>query len=254
MAKPASGTALNTGHALYTSLANAYAFLEGTGGTSADSKSANTATLNHGSWATVSSDPVWRIAAAVSDAITLGSTISIAGTSSWSIAFRMKHSGDTFEGATHSDSAGATLVVTFEGSYLFWRANIGSSDDHTFTGTTSFTTVADYVLTYDHAANRLHLYVNGTEDASSPQIPAGANTQLDVDRLASRGDNGVYGLVGDFHYWYVWSGRVLSGAEATTLAADPYAMFAAAAAAAAMDRPHGSQRPFPFLPSSPRPR
>ncbi len=106
MAKPASGTALDTGHSLYPSLSFADAFLEGSGTTTADSKNGNTGTLSSsGLWATDADGPVIRtVANNVQQPIALASPVvlSASGGVSWSIAWRTKMA------ATSGSAAGTT--------------------------------------------------------------------------------------------------------------------------------------------------
>src|SRR5690348_6090730 len=93
MAKPASGASINNSDAqgLSTSLANVWAFLEGSGTTSADSKGGDTATLASSSyWSTDANGPIISIATASNTAITLASTVSLTASTDWSIAFRAK--------------------------------------------------------------------------------------------------------------------------------------------------------------------
>lgn len=223
MAKPASGTALDTGHALYTSLSHVWAFLEGSGGTSADSKGTDTATLNGGSWATVGSDPVWRVATAAVNSITLGSTANLSGTADWSIAWRVKKSGQTYEGVIFGDDFGFCLCN--DGSSVFNRDD--NAVDNSFTGATTFTVLTDLLLTYDHAGNKMHLYQDGAEVTGSPLTPALSSSPIGITKLACGRSNSdaTYSLVGDLHYVYLWAGRALTSTDAGTLDTNPYVIF-----------------------------
>lgn len=230
MAKPASGTPLNTEHALYTSLAAAWGMLEGSDGTSADSTgNGHTLTLGTGlTWTTISGE-----AALDSDGSTTGQALAItspiacAGTSPWSFAWRAKQDASDNDGmiAGNENNGGANSFIWFQGgTSLFFRSNAPSS--YSFTGLTNFTADANYLLVWDQAGDaKLHLYKDGSEIGTGMSVTAN-DAAITFRSLASGYDGaGLFALTGTITYAYLWSGRALTSADASTLHADPYVIF-----------------------------
>jgi hypothetical protein len=238
MAKPASGTALNTGHALAPNFA-CWAFLEGSGTSSADSAGSRTLTLNGGTsfvtWTTdANGDPCLSFPNASAAPVTMVSAVQLAGTSSWSIAWRWKKTADNNQGTLFGtgNNGDPDLFLAYASAGFEAIINTGSSSYNAFdfTSPTSWTTEANYVITFDHAAgsNRFRLYKNGTEVASSP-VNGLATMRLFFSIIGSGRDgiSGTLALEGKLSYLYVWDARVLSSGEAGSLNTDPYAMFGA---------------------------
>lgn len=225
MAKPASGTALDAGHALYTSLLHVWALLEGSTTTSVDSKGSNHLTLSSsGLWATNGGgENIIQIASETAGPLVPASAVAFDGSVDWSIALRAKQATSGTSGIVLGHDNPNNRFVFFNGGSQFRVRQDGGSPDSDFSLTT-FTTTANYVLTYTVSDGKIRLYKDGTE------INAGGitgNGKLSIGKLGSFSES-TFGLVGDIEYVYVWSGRVLSGAEATALHADPYDFFGAA--------------------------
>jgi hypothetical protein len=234
MAKPASGSSLDTGHALYTSLNNVWAFLEGSGATTADSKSADTGTLNSGSWQSDATGPFWRTTAAAATPITLASAISlglIGGSTKdpFSIAFGVKKANDSDNQGMVLGDTGNTSDFIWEvpGSYLQYRDSGGG--DHTFAGATPFSSYADFLITYDPAANGgagyIRVYKNAVEVTGSPLTAGNANTALHIITLLNGYTSSAFSFIGDTYYIYIWKSRALTSSDATTLHSNPYVIF-----------------------------
>ncbi len=250
--KPVSGTALDTGHALYTSLLAAWGFLEGSGN-SIDSKGSNNLTLSGGAWGTDGAgDACYSVSTAAASPCALTSTINLAGTSSWSVAWRAQKNANDIQGMVYGNNDTAQFYWQDGGANIQVR-----SGGDIFFGVSSFTAMDDWVQTFNPAGSHtMRVYQNGVEVSGSPNGSANANQALLFQALMG-GYNGTstFGFEGKLSYFYVWDGRELSSTEAATLHTTPYVVYQAAAPPNVIaDRPHGSQRPFPFLPSSPRPR
>lgn len=225
MAKPASGTGLDTGSAFYSGLAAVWAFLEGSGGTSADSKGSNGLTLNSGSWSTdAAGDACWHVGSAAANPVALASAIAYDGTTAWSIAWRGKQDANNANGMMLGNDSGTRYLWYEGGSDIDYASSAGASR---FNSNTDFTTERDYVLAYDpsdpiagFASSRL--FTNGSADAQNPRLGA----DLRFDRLMAGYDGtSTLGLVGTLSYFYLWSGRTLTQSEASTLHSNPYAIF-----------------------------
>lgn len=220
--KPASGTALDTGHALYTSLEAVWGLLEGSGTSTADSKGTNTGTLSgSGLWSTDANGPIIHETSAVDNRGVAVTQFSFSGLENFSLAFGGKQTSSDNNGMVAGDPDTVTNYIWWRsGNYLRVNAAGTVSD---FTSLTSFTTYADYVITFEFingVSNLWRLYKNGTITADSPISNSGV-FQMD----AVVGGFATLTLVGDLSYFYVWRARVLSGAEATTLATNPYVIF-----------------------------
>lgn len=229
MAKPASGTGLDTGHSLYTDLEAVYGLLEGTGSTSADSFGSNHLTLSgSGLWGSDGDGPILALTNnADNKPAELATRIGFNGTVSFSIAFGAKQTTSNTDGMVMGDPDSAEPYVWFNGgNYLRVKADNGANAD--FTSLTSFTTQADYLLVYEFipsVSTLLYLYKDGTLTGDSP-----INIAVDfiIDSLGNgfNTGSGALALVGSLSYVYVWRGRALDATDASTLATDPYVIFA----------------------------
>lgn len=236
MAKPASGTALNAGHALAPNYA-CWAFLEGSGLTSADSVSGNTHALaltNNAAivaWSTdANGDACVNFPNASATPITMAAPVTIPGSHSWSVALDFtKAADDTNDTPFGNGNNSLPEYWEFHTTGLYEVINDGVNfTAYNFSTPTSFTSRALYGFTFDHSAgsNRLRMYKNGTEVASSP-ISGAASLRLYLSIIGS-GYDGVSaskGLQGKISLLYIYDDRVLSAGEWVTLTADPYAMF-----------------------------
>jgi hypothetical protein len=228
MAKPASGTALDTGHALYTNLTHVWALLEGTGTTIADSRGTNTGTLrSSGLWTTDSEGAIVRETDGTQRTIALGSTVTLGSSNAnWSIAFAAKQTTGNNNGMfVGPNNAQAAYVWLRDANYL--RFQDSAANGANFTGVTTFTTRANYVLTHEFESgvtDHIRLYKDGSL-ISDEQRPAGYDT-LAFDTIGNGwtlADD--LGLEGDISYLYVWAGRLLNLTEVGTIHTNPYAIF-----------------------------
>ncbi len=232
MSKPASGASLDSGNSLYSALTAAgsavWAMLEGgSSSTSADS-SGNGHTLALTApftWSTDGSgNAIIRCAGATTDGMIVTSPPTMGGTDSWSLAFRFHQTTSGARGIVAGDDAGGLFVWGFTGNFLAVHSSLGSYAG-IFTGTTSFTADADYLLVFNHAAGQIHLYKDGVEDGSSPQTVSsvpGVFTSI----CGGNDGTGTNSLIGSITYAYLMKGYAASGTDATTLHSDPYAIFA----------------------------
>jgi hypothetical protein len=233
--KPPAGTSLNTASPFYASIFAAYPMNEGSG-TFTDDWTSNSNTL------LLDSSVTWGVDGAsnailncagvdttTNKALGMLSPITLSGSSSWTQAFRF-HQTSSGQSVVIGD-AGSTNDVIFAigGTALYFRSN--NTTNNVYTGATVFTADKDYVLSYDQPNGQMHLYVDGVEATGSPiAVSAAINATVSYDELGSgyfsAGVN-LFSLIGSFTYYWIWSGRVLSGAEAATLHTDPYTMFRA---------------------------
>lgn len=233
MAKPASGSTLNTGHALYTSLAAVWGMLEGSGTTSADSTgNGHTLTFAGGggapTWSTDGSgDAVIAIGTALNQPLAVGTPFSLSGSSPWSIAFRFKQTADDDAGMVLGDKDDNSNFLWQSGSTLnqFRFRDDAASGGSDFTNASS-TTDANYVMVYDQAGDGLiHLYKDGSQIGTGIAKPSAGS--LSIDTLGNGYTSTTYALVGTLTYCYVWSGRALNSTEVSSLHSDPYQFFVA---------------------------
>ncbi len=225
MAKPASGTTLDTGSSFYASLASAWAFLEGTGASSADSKGSNTLTLNSGSWSTDSAgDACWHVASAAANPVALTSAIAYTGSSAWSIAFRCKLDTNNNNGMLLGNNSSSRYIWLQGANYILYS---NSSAGAVFADNTNFSIERDYVLAYDPSDPiagfaSARLFVNGVADSGNPRL----GLELLFDRLMAGYDgSSTLAMVGTLSYFYLWNGRTLTSSDASTLHSSPYVLF-----------------------------
>ena len=223
MAKPASGSTVDTEHALAASMVNCWAFLEGSGSTSADSvvASSNTATLDGASWTTESGDNCLSNSTAADAApVTLASPVTLDGAGDWTIAWRAKATTADNNGMVCGDKSDTNDFVWGNGSQIQFRNSAGTTQALT---RGDQTTLHDYVLTYTQSTNTLELYVDGSSITSAN--PSGTSTIL-IDAIMG-GYSTDFAHVGTYHYLMLWSGRALSSGDVSTFYSDPYAMLEA---------------------------
>jgi hypothetical protein len=227
VAKPASGTALDTGHALYTSLTAAWAFLEGTGGTSADSRGTRTATLVSGAWGTdANGDACWDISSAHAGPITLGSALNLAGNGDWSLAFRAKTTNADSQAMVCGDNTNTgDFVWMLNGTALRVRDTAGG--DYDVGAPTSFTTEANYVIAFNRTeggTGKFHFYKDGAE-VNTGAGGLNGDHYLNINCIGAGYTSSAFSLIGKISYLYAWSGRTLSSSDASALHSDPYVIF-----------------------------
>lgn len=222
--KPASGTALDTGGAFYSGLAAVWAMLEGSGGTSADSKGSRTLTLDAAAtWSTDGAgDPIIAIGSAVATPLALASSLGLVNTNQWSVAWRAKQTTSNNQGViAGSTNGGGDLIWYVGGTELAYENSGGTA--FAFTGETLFTSDHNWLLTFDQAVGA-HLYKDGTEISGSPKAGVNGGT-LTITKLGGGFNSTGLTLIGTMTYLYVWNTRLLSGAEAATLSSNPYTIF-----------------------------
>lgn len=224
MAKPASGTALDTGHALYTNLAHAWGLLEGTGTTSVDSRGTKDLTLSSsGLWTTNGGgENIIRIGTATAAPLALATSLTLGGGSAhWSIAFRAKQATSNNEGMILGDNSNTNDFLWFSGgNYLRFRSSSGGDFD--FSSLTTFTTTANYLITSSDGK----IY----KDGSLVQTLGAFTPTLNVTHLGNGYTSTTLALVGDIEYVYVWTNRTLNLTDAGTLHTDPYVIYQSAPA------------------------
>lgn len=234
MAKPASGSTLNTGHTLYSSLAACWAMLEGSGTTSADSRGSRTLTFAGGgtppTWSTDGAgDAVIAIGTAIANPLALASSLTLSSANAWSLAWRAKQDASGTAGIVCGSSTTSNNFLFFNGVTALRYRN-STPTDYDYASAQPFTTDANYLLTYDPAAasGTLRLYKDAAEVSGSPKTSVTGS--LVMATLGGVSSVNTFALVGTITYLYVWDGRTLDGAEASALHADPYEFFGAGGA------------------------
>lgn len=222
MPKPSSGSSLDTGHALYSSLLHAWGLLEGSGSSSVDSRNGNTLTLGTGAtWTTNGSGEAVLVFAGTGATVSpLASTVTLANGTNWSVAWAAKQTTTGNQGVLFANTTSGLLYQ----SATNFRYRSTTPADANFSGASPFTTTANYVLSYDSEANQVSLYKNGTL-ISTLTAPSG---NLVATHIGSQGTTTSFRLLGQLEYLYVWSGRALNSTEAGTLNTDPYVVFVSA--------------------------
>ncbi len=229
MAKPASGTALNTGSAYYSLLANCWALLEGTGTTSVDSKVSNVLTLSSsGNWGTnAAGDNAIVLAAATATPLGLASAVTLVDTNSWSIAWGGKELAADSNGMILGDNTVTSDFIWFQNGTALSFRNTDSTQGN-FTALTTFTTEANYLLTYQYVSGvsgTLTLYKNGSAVAA-PNPLTTFDGKIKINTLGNGYTSNTFSLKGTLSYVYIFN-TALSSGDATALDSDPYTMFRA---------------------------
>jgi hypothetical protein len=228
VAKPASGTPLDTSHAFYPYWAACWGFLEAnTPTTSADSFGTRTLTLSgSGLWASDSDGPYIHITAASNTNLVPASSLTLSANTSWSILFRGKQTTSGTAGMLCGNTGtNSTNFLFFNGpTTLRFRDSGANNRDSTITSTT---TLADYAVTYTATGagfGNLKVYENGTLKNTITGIPG----PLVIAALAAGSSAGL-GLAGDLRYVYVLNGLDVSQSQAASISASPYQVFGTAA-------------------------
>ncbi len=230
MAKPANGATLNTGHALYTSLAAVWAMLEGSGGTTADLTGSHNLTLGDSAvWTTIGGEAAISIpspAGLTAQPLAVASPFTLSAASPWSIAWRGKESADNGAGMTIGDKDDTSNFVWMSGNNDFLRFRSSNTTDHDF-ALSLFTTDANYLLAWDQAGDgKVHLYKDGSQVGTGVASTT-SNAGLSIDTVGNAYSGQNFALNGTLTYCYVWSGRALNSTDASTLHSDPYVFLSA---------------------------
>lgn len=227
MAKPASGTSLDTGHALYTSLVAAWGLLEGTGTSSADSTgNGHTLTLSSsGLWGTNGAgENILHITTGAHTPADIATPLLTASGTPWSIAFRAKQAASNNFGMVLGDDDDINNFVWFQGTQITYRPN-GAAASYTWTGLT-LTTVYNYLLVYDGGTpGNVILYQDGVSLGS--KALATGHGAFSLDTIGNAYTSTTFAHVGDIEYVYVWNNRALNSTDAGTLHSNPYVIFSA---------------------------
>lgn len=235
MGKPASGASLDAGNSLYSHLTAAgsavWAMLEGSGTTSADSS-------GNGHGLTLDGTCSWSTDGAGNAIVTYGGAAGghacavtgppdLAGTSSWSFAWRGKITGaNTFNVFAGGEASGSNIDFV-KGVRLEFDSKAGGSykfDSYA----TDFLNDHDYLLVYDQPNARLHLYVDGAEVTGSPLTVASNDAAVKFASLGAGFDGSdSFSILGSLTYGYLMAGYAASSTDASNLHADPYSIFSA---------------------------
>lgn len=203
MAKPASGSTLDTGHALATDMVACWPMLEGSGTTTADlTANNNDLTFAGGggapTWSTDGSgDAIIAIGTQLTEPLNPASAISLgASLASWSIAFRAKQTTSGDKGMVFGDySSTLPYFWFFGGTFFGGRDNNNQNLD--LSSITSFTSDANYVIVYDGAADTYTLWKDG---ASVQQLTSIVSCPVTIGTVGNAFNVSTFALVGSFTY------------------------------------------------------
>lgn len=234
MAKPASGTAINTGNSDATGLGAAWGLLEGTGLASADSVSGNAhpLTLASNYWATNGSgENIIRIGAGAANPLAITLPFDFAHADPWSIFFRGKMASASGQAGMVMGEQGTTnsfLWLDGSGGRFVFRDK--NTNDLAATLTSSeLTTIGNYMVVRDPSDSSVTLYRNGVQIQRSTSYVSGASKGGFVLNCIGNAYTGsALALVGDVEVAYVWTVAKGTGTVAN-LHADPYSLFSAPA-------------------------
>lgn len=231
MAKPASGTSLDTGHALYSAWTAVYGLLEGETTTSNDSKGSNHLTLSSsGLWTTnLGGENIIGIASATASPLALTSAITLPNNADWSIFMRIKLAANNSNGMLLGDNTNTNdFVWANGGNYLRYRDSFGSDAD--FTSITSFTTAVNLAMIFTDSDSKVRLYADNTEVNAGGIVIGGG---LLINTLGNGYTSNTLALVGDIECCYIANGHAFSSGDRGGLHADPYSIFSAGSPAVA---------------------
>jgi hypothetical protein len=226
--KPASGTSLDTGSSLYSVLTNAWAFLEGSGTTTADAKAGNTGTFAGSlAWGSNAEGPFLH-STADGQHLTLASTITIPINTSFSVAW-----------GTNNVSVQSAVCGNRSTGNEYWLMNpnyslgvntpLTGSQTYSLTLTSSMDTHRNnYVASFSYAAGNytVRFYSNGTLQTGSPYTTAALGTAWTINSIMKALSSAGFGMIGDLYYLYIMSGYAASATDATNLNTNPYFVYA----------------------------
>lgn len=195
--------------ALIDNLKLAYRFTETSGSTTADEgPDGNTGTL--AASAALGSGRITFGAAA--DRVALATQLTLSA--DWSIAFRGKQDADGTAGVICGNRSSNNAFLFFNGTGNEFRVQIGATA-HNFLGAgATYTSDANYGVTY--SAGALSLYKNGV----LIETKSVAGGTFIVTHVGTGFTNDSFGLVGSLDYFYVWE-RALIATEFAELHNDP---------------------------------
>ena len=241
MSKPAAGELVNTGSSFYTNMSAYFYFRENTGLTIADASGLGhqltfEATAGVLTWGTDSSSDVCIVTlddsgrkSTMTSPITVGAAGAI-----WSVGWRgFLANASSVNGIVCGAYADTNnfILMRSDTNQVEFRSNNGTT---TIWSVTDPTVQADYELSYD--GTKLHLFQNNAEIGTGQAQPADTFV-IDSVCCGYSSDGGTtqsLSYAGDLSYLGIWAGRVLTGAEISTLhtAATTYSLLSPPSAAA----------------------
>lgn len=231
MAKPVSGSALDTNSTYYDSLSNAWGFLEGSGTFSVDSRTRLNATFSHTdiSWTTNASEAVISSTNTANHAwIDLNQTVSLEAGVSWTIAFNMHLNEFLSDGVLLANSAEDSYVAMMAGGSPHIRVYSTTGRLYTFTNF-AYTVASNYAIVYDSTIEQMLFYKDGAV-SSGVDVLSPSESGLELNRMI--GDSSALvgqTLEGVLRYMYIWPGRALDSSLVADLHTDPYRIYSSTA-------------------------
>jgi hypothetical protein len=253
------GTALNTGHALYSALTAAGSVvlgeLEGLGATTADSSgNANTLTINaSGSGLTWGTDGAGDAClncagASLTVAGSLATPIVLDGTGSYTIWVKCKQTANDNNGMIcgNENNGGVTAFLAILSGVLRLRTVTGGTTvDYDFTLPANGST-ADHIyqVNYDQPGAKVHAYQDGTEIGTGQAVASNRGAITIRSVWSGYQGNGTLSFVGRGSLFYLAKGYSGSGSDATSINSAPYGVFGTPAAGVSNPPFHRSRRLF----------
>lgn len=232
--KPASGTGLDSGNALFSKFKNVWAFLEGSGTTSADSKSSNTLTLDTSAlWASDAVGPK-IVSSAAGHHCTPGTTVSLPTTAQtdYGFAWGCSQLNADNQGMVCGHVQSTDFFIWMNGGVISFRDVGGTEASWT---PTTITAMHDYVLSLHFVSSgsgwTASLYEDGSLISTQAYTPAGAISNFTLTDILRGYNNSGFDFIGTLEYLYTFDNYAPSSTDAANLHTNPYSIFLASAPA-----------------------
>src|SRR5271157_17222 len=223
--KPAAGATINTSDSagIGAIITNCWAMLEGTGSTTVDSASGNTASFvgsTPPTWGSDTTGPYISFGGSVGSWLSLASTVTVPLFSSahpdYSICWGGHQTAANNKGIVCGDTPGAATYIFMLGGNSI-KAQM-SGQNCTWSGLSGFTSYYDYVITfhYNGSSYTCTLYIDGTSHGTqtlADSSPAGV-----IKTIGNGYSDSSYSLNGLLDYVYYFAGTSLTAAQAQALA------------------------------------
>lgn len=219
--KPASGTLVNTSHALATNLFVAYLCNEGSGTTLVDSSQAAVqknavVSLTAISWGLSKFDGISSalVSVATAGATAVDTPDSLNLTGNMSVVAYIFNTGSDAYGTMFQVSASKGWWLHVSGAGF--KSDLYTAADHESATVLSLNTF--YTLGITLSGTLATFYTNGVADGTATVVPGFLFSLMVNDSLSET-------FIGTFDTFYAWNNRILTATEMLDLHNDPFAMY-----------------------------